>query len=176
PRAPAAAASAAVVSRRSSGDQRMESGARELALAEEANDSSLAQLDGIRAAVAARDQHDANALLPRMQLPNDLEPVHAGKLHIEDYHVGRERLHRRQGRRPVCRDADDVEALELEERARGATEVLVVVDDQQPRPSHLVIVADRALENTMASTGRRLLPAAFRPRGSTRTVEHELQI
>ena len=62
-----------------------------------------------------------------------LEAVHAGQLHVEQDDIRAEPLDGVERRLAVLDVADDLEALELEERTRRRAEVLVVVDDQHRR-------------------------------------------
>ena len=108
----------------------MERCARELRLAEEARDGSLAKLACICAAISTGDEHDPRSVVACRELSRDVEAVDAWKLDVEEHDVGLESVDRVERLLSILGEPHDVEPLELEQGASGDAKVGVVVDDQ----------------------------------------------
>ena len=72
----------------------------------------------------------------------DSEPVHPGKLDIEENDIGMKLCDGLECSLAILGEADDVEPLELEQGTGRGAKVLVVVNDEQRLPHDPRIVAE----------------------------------
>ena len=83
----------------------------------------------------ARDHDDRQALVERVELAQDLHPVHAGHLDVEEHGIGPLLLHGGQAVLSAGR-ADELIVLVFEDHLQRVADRGFVVDDEDARLRH----------------------------------------